>query len=104
VGALRAAEIARGGEARHAHGRDRTHRLTVDDKGVEVGTPYGALRVYWHGIQEIVLSSDQVLFYNGQHTAMIVPRRAFASDREVGGFVGAANDRRNAAMARPVVA
>jgi hypothetical protein len=60
--------------------------------------------VYWHGIQEIVLSAEQILFYNGLHTAMIVPRRAFASDREVGSFVGAANDRRNAAMARAAVA
>jgi hypothetical protein len=80
------------------------HRLTLDDQGVEVGTPYGALRVYWHGIQEIVLSADQVLFYNGLHTAMIVPRRVFESDREAGSFVGAAHDRRNAAMARGAVA
>lgn len=75
------------------------HRLRIDERGIVDATPFSESRIVWAGIEEVVESPDQVLIYLGAHAAVIVPKRAFASDLAVGAFVEGMNELKEAAGA-----
>jgi hypothetical protein len=75
------------------------HRLVIDARGVMDSTPFFESRLFWTAIEEVVDAPRQVLLYTGAHAALIIPKRAFASELAVGGFVEGMNDLKEAATA-----
>lgn len=73
------------------------HRLQVDPAGVVIATRYAETRNFWPGVQDVVVTPTQVLFYLGTHAALIVPKRAFAGDAALGSFIDRVNELRRAA-------
>ena len=86
--------IARQGLTRGFFG---PHRMQVDAQGVVIATRFTETRNFWAGVQDEAVTPTQILFYLGTHAALIVPKRAFASDAAVGSFIDRVNELRRAA-------
>jgi hypothetical protein len=55
------------------------HVLELQDDGLYDTTQFHQSRVFWKGIQRVVSRPGLVAIYIAQHSAMLIPNRAFAS-------------------------
>jgi len=75
--------------------------LQISPAGLAAADPSGALTLRWHAVPRIREDEGQAYFYTSPTDAFILPRRAFADERQFGEFVDAA--RRYHAEARRLV-
>jgi hypothetical protein len=80
------------------------HRLSIDERGVLDATPFYESRLFWPAIDDVADAPDHVLLYSGECGALMVPKRAFVSELEVGNFVEGINDLRRLAASHPATA
>ena len=66
------------------------HHLRCDAEGLTYGSWAAEVRVRWAAIERTLVTSEVVLLYYGGNRALIIPRRAFASDEQVERFVAMA--------------
>jgi hypothetical protein len=69
------------------------HVFEVRDEGVCDTTEYHQSRVFWKGIKRVVSRPGLVAIYVAQHSAMLVPKRAFPSKDAVRQFIESIRDR-----------
>jgi hypothetical protein len=74
--------------------------LEVRPEGLAVTTENTASLTVWEGIDRIVLSDTHVFFYGNKGVLQILPRRAFADERDFGEFVESARSYQEAAKLR----
>jgi YcxB-like protein len=77
--------------SRHSLGDDSPvlaeSRLRLDPDGIEATAANGTTRYAWHGIRELTESGDLVVVWLDRALGIVVPKRAFASDRACRSFV-----------------
>jgi hypothetical protein len=58
------------------------HTMTITPDSLVEQTKYAKAEWHWRGIQAVRRTGQHLFLYVGQHSAHIVPRRAFASESE----------------------
>jgi hypothetical protein len=69
------------------------HVIELREKGFYESTAYGEHLYYWAGLVKAVRRPGMIAIYITQHTAHIVPRRAFATSEEAKAFLMAVRAR-----------
>jgi hypothetical protein len=69
------------------------NRLELADNGVKTAGPAAESLVYWSAIQKITQTGRHLFMFIAPGSALMVPRRAFASDGDFRAFVSAAEQR-----------
>ena len=59
-------------------------------EGIHERSDLGVVTLAWTAVKRIVVTPEVIYFYRGQHTALIVPRRCFASPEAADAFVATA--------------
>jgi hypothetical protein len=76
---------------RHSLGDDSPvlaeSHLRLDRDGIEATAAHGTTRYAWHGIREITETGDLVVVWIDRALGIVVPKRAFASDKACRSFV-----------------
>jgi hypothetical protein len=62
-------------------------RATINTDGIALETSQAALFYRWSAVQEINATAHQAVLSLGEHDAIVLPRRAFASERDFDSFV-----------------
>jgi hypothetical protein len=70
------------------------HVLEVHEEGIYDTTKFHESRVFWPGIQRVVSRPGLIAIYVAQHSAMLIPNRAFASREMRNQFLVTLNQRR----------
>jgi hypothetical protein len=66
------------------------HRVVVDGEAFFDGTDVGDQRVLWRGVERVEQTDAHIFVYIGSATAFVVPKWAFATEREAQEFFQAA--------------
>ena len=69
------------------------HVLELQDEGLYDTTEFHQLRVFWKGMRRIVTFPGLIAIYVAQHSAMLIPNRAFASVNARHQFLAAIKER-----------
>jgi phosphotransferase system glucose/maltose/N-acetylglucosamine-specific IIC component len=69
------------------------HVLELQDDGIYDTTQFHQLRVFWNGIQRVVSRPGLVAIYVAQHSAMLIPNRAFGSPNAQSQFIAMLTER-----------
>ncbi len=75
----------------HLHGE---HTLRLGAQGLSWRSPQGEGSFRWEAVKEVATDGGNVYFLLGRRAAVIVPKRCFGSEEELGGFLSAAGDLR----------
>ena len=67
--------------------------FTVRDTAFEIASPKARSTVSWRAFRRVSRRDDRLFLFVSRQSAYIVPRRAFASDREFEEFVAEAEER-----------
>ncbi len=62
-------------------------QLTISPEGISQSSAHSAGITMWTGIEKIAVTEDHVFFYVSRQRAIILPRRAFASNQDFTHFV-----------------
>jgi hypothetical protein len=67
--------------------------LTIGEEGLATETPYGKSEQKWAIVQKLARSRKYVFIYVAQHSAYLVPRRAFLDEAEWEAFYKLCHDK-----------
>jgi len=66
------------------------HWLSLGPDQIVASSPYSEAKLRWPLVEQIILTDDQLLIYISSMSALIIPRREFASDEHARAFYDAA--------------
>ena len=62
-------------------------RITLQDEGLYCESPSGETKLKWEAIERIVTNEDYMFVYLGSVNAIVIPKRAFASQSDLHAFL-----------------
>ncbi len=61
--------------------------LSLEDDGIHVANPESQSILFWPSFKKIIMTPDYLFLYTSGITALVIPRRAFESEKDLEDFV-----------------